>query len=378
MWTDGRIARSSPALLTLVFSLLLIFSAFAARSAPLYHVCLYHYGGGSAVCEPEEAQISPPLVVGGGPVSMAAGQYWYQAALSNGEMKLLHDEEVWGPYDLRWRILQGAMEFDDVVFTDGTTDTGHVDVTLNLHLYGSYTAGRATGSGEFCLARLEVILLQGLMGKWYPASNDVEDPSTGMFAGIDADFLDGIYETPVFSVRKNTPVRFRVNVHAWVKAGVDPAQPGARARSTMDFQEGDSRIGFPATGPVFGLPGGMTVHSAQAGIVDNQWTGNLATSVVPQREPVLALWLGAATPNPFSAETRLEFSLAREGRARVTIHDVAGRCIATLVNGTLPAGGHSLSWDGTAADGHPVATGVYFCRLNAAGSELTRKLTLVR
>jgi hypothetical protein len=85
-----------------------------------------------------------------------------------------------------------------------------------------------------------------------------------------------------------------------------------------------------------------------------------------------------ARPNPFNPRTTLVFELPAAGHARLELFDARGRYLATLVDGVLAAGRHELTWDGRAADGSVVASGVYFARLIAAGSVDGLKVALVR
>lgn len=64
--------------------------------------------------------------------------------------------------------------------------------------------------------------------------------------------------------------------------------------------------------------------------------------------------------------------------ARLTVYDVLGRRVTTLVQGALPAGRHAVRWDGRAADGSPVAGGLYLYRLDAGAFTQTRTMMLVR
>ena len=66
-------------------------------------------------------------------------------------------------------------------------------------------------------------------------------------------------------------------------------------------------------------------------------------------------------PNPFHSGMRMAYSVAGTGgRVRIGIFDVAGRSVATLVDGFEPAGRHTVAWDGRDAQGARVAQGVYF------------------
>ncbi len=84
-------------------------------------------------------------------------------------------------------------------------------------------------------------------------------------------------------------------------------------------------------------------------------------------------------PNPFSAETTIDFALDRPGRTRLIVHDVAGRTVRTLFDEERGTGAHSVLWDGRDAAGRRVAAGVYFVKLQAReGAFATRKVTIAR
>jgi YVTN family beta-propeller protein len=81
------------------------------------------------------------------------------------------------------------------------------------------------------------------------------------------------------------------------------------------------------------------------------------------------------SPNPFprSGATLLRFTLPRATRAKLEVFDAAGRRVATLVDGALPAGPGAAQWNGRDASGRSVGPGVYFYRLSAEGEKLTSK-----
>lgn len=83
-------------------------------------------------------------------------------------------------------------------------------------------------------------------------------------------------------------------------------------------------------------------------------------------------------PNPFNPETSVRFDLPQAGPVRVRVYDVAGRLVRDLLRQTLPAGAHVLAWDGRDDAGRPVASGLYHCRLEAAGAVRSRKMLLLR
>jgi len=91
-----------------------------------------------------------------------------------------------------------------------------------------------------------------------------------------------------------------------------------------------------------------------------------------------ALSLALPAPNPSYGAVRLQFTLAREGVARLEIYDLAGRSVRTLEAGQLAAGAHAARWDGRDRSGGRVAGGLYFARLTVAGESLARRIVIVR
>ena len=83
--------------------------------------------------------------------------------------------------------------------------------------------------------------------------------------------------------------------------------------------------------------------------------------------------LTAIAPNPSTGAARVSFALPEAGPARVTVYDVRGRSVATLVDGPLSAGRHEATLDSGS-----LAAGVYVVRLEAAGSVVTRQAVVVR
>ena len=85
-----------------------------------------------------------------------------------------------------------------------------------------------------------------------------------------------------------------------------------------------------------------------------------------------------ARPHPFTGEVRLTFTTAAAGRARMTIHDVTGRQLRSLLDTELPAGTHAQVWRGQDNGGQRLPPGFYFVRLEAGEDRMSRKLLLMR
>jgi hypothetical protein len=83
-------------------------------------------------------------------------------------------------------------------------------------------------------------------------------------------------------------------------------------------------------------------------------------------------------PNPFNPETVIKFSLPQETPVTLRVYNILGQVVRTVVDDVLPAGNHHVRWDGKSEQGHDVASGVYFYRIQAGDFESTQKMTLLR
>jgi hypothetical protein len=86
----------------------------------------------------------------------------------------------------------------------------------------------------------------------------------------------------------------------------------------------------------------------------------------------------AASPNPFNPRTTIAYELATAVRCRLAIHDLRGRLVRTLVDGSRPAGRHEVVFDGLDDAGRSLPSGVYLARLIAGDRQDRTRLTLVR
>ena len=83
-------------------------------------------------------------------------------------------------------------------------------------------------------------------------------------------------------------------------------------------------------------------------------------------------------PNPFNPETTIPFELAASGDASLSIYNLMGQKVTTLVTGYQPAGYHVVQWRGRDHSGQQVASGLYLVRLEADHRTATRKIALIR
>jgi len=123
----------------------------------------------------------------------------------------------------------------------------------------------------------------------------------------------------------------------------------------------------------------LTVGTVSAGITEistySLQIGQPGSSV--PADPSYAL-LEQNRPNPFNPVTTIGFEIRASQLVRLDIFGITGDKTCTLVDSYLPAGTHSVSWDGTDESGEAVPSGVYFYRLRTQRTMDTKKMLLIR
>jgi hypothetical protein len=184
---------------------------------------------------------------------------------------------------------------------------------------------------------------------------------------------------------------FRLSAPVFLLAAVAAAMPPPApvAAQTPPYQLTASVVGASgalATGPGYRLQGtlgqpqviGPTTGRAERHVA-GFWpllSGPLGASGLLPPVPVDALHQN--NPNPFNPATTITFSLAREGRAALVVHDVRGQKVVTLVDGWLPAGAHTAVWTGKDDHGRRVPSGLYFYSLRVGDFQSVRKMMLLK
>jgi hypothetical protein len=117
----------------------------------------------------------------------------------------------------------------------------------------------------------------------------------------------------------------------------------------------------------------LNVGSGQSGglfAIDPYTTGTEDTP--------LATELHQNYPNPFNGHTTISYTLEKPAHVSVRIYDTAGRLIRTLEDGNHPAGTYQIAWNGRDGASRPVASGIYFVRMNAGDYGKSRKIIYLR
>jgi len=85
-----------------------------------------------------------------------------------------------------------------------------------------------------------------------------------------------------------------------------------------------------------------------------------------------------AYPNPFNAVTSLRYQMPATNRVKITVYDILGREVRTLLNSTKEAGIHHLHWRGRDNSEKVVSSGIYFIRFESGKFSQTRKVLLLK
>jgi hypothetical protein len=161
-----------------------------------------------------------------------------------------------------------------------------------------------------------------------------------------------------------------------------PIQAGAPELDMVHGQTGDTlKVGLvdldgpgvvePGTQLLLRAAGRYEVALAQAASLNHR-TLSLA---VKSGNPSLPTRyeLSHNYPNPFNPTTTIEFALPRAGHVELTVYNVLGQVVTSLMDEDLPAGYHSVTWEASR-----YASGVYFYRLKAGDYVRTRKMMLLK
>lgn len=92
----------------------------------------------------------------------------------------------------------------------------------------------------------------------------------------------------------------------------------------------------------------------------------------------IALALHCPAPNPFPGGTTIAYELARPGPVRLSVYDVRGRLVATLVDRSQDLGRHRAAWNGRDASGRLAPSGIYVIALQSGGELRTQKAVALR
>ncbi len=176
------------------------------------------------------------------------------------------------------------------------------------------------------------------------------------------------------------PVNVTLRLSPTVRAGLHPSGR-VRMYAPNPFQGGSSVSHYDVSAtpnllmePAINPDLTSSVDLTAALFRDIGWLPH--TTGVPPGGPAARIAL-ASRPNPARGNTRVHFELAADESLELSLFDLSGRQVRSLVKGAFPAGSHDVAWDGLDNAGHPAAPGVYLARLKGARTQATHHIVLV-
>jgi hypothetical protein len=109
-------------------------------------------------------------------------------------------------------------------------------------------------------------------------------------------------------------------------------------------------------------------------------TTTVSSSAADDFNPVIpgVFKLSQNYPNPFNPTTTIDFTLERSMDIDLSVYNVIGQKVATLVSGQREIGSYSVIWNGADDSGNPIASGIYFYRLTTEQYSRTCKMMLMK
>jgi len=128
--------------------------------------------------------------------------------------------------------------------------------------------------------------------------------------------------------------------------------------------------------PEFDLAGNPRVYGGRIDMGAYE-TQNVVVNTDENLIPLITK-LNQNYPNPFNPTTTINYSLRENSKVTLNIYNIKGQKVKQLVSDQLPAGQHSVVWNGKDENKKPVSSGIYFYKLKTGDFEKTRKMILMK
>jgi hypothetical protein len=264
--------------------------------------------------------------------------------------------------------------YDAVVWTTGADETNTIDLTAEIELRNYLDAG-----GRLFLSSHGFLDERGfntMSINYLRVASFVLDQGATQGTGLAADVIgDGLVLNPLAPPFTDRADRVNPNTGAvaWLRNHL--SNPVALRYDQGTYKTVFMAAAFDGISTVAADPNNQ--KTVMKRILD--WFIPTATDVSPGTGAAAAkISLAQNAPNPFSSTTSLSFSLPQSGPVSLSVYDVSGRLVSTLVDRPMDAGTHQVVWDGRDSGGSVVANGVYMLRLQAGGETLTRDMVRMK
>ena len=83
-------------------------------------------------------------------------------------------------------------------------------------------------------------------------------------------------------------------------------------------------------------------------------------------------------PNPFNPETNINYSIPQTAWVSLSIYDIKGELVSTIIDGVVNPGNYSVTWNGNDFTNRQIPTGIYFAILRTNEILVSHKLLLLK
>jgi hypothetical protein len=127
-------------------------------------------------------------------------------------------------------------------------------------------------------------------------------------------------------------------------------------------------------------PSSSKFHAVSPGVI--YWHPYLTEPPVWRMEPKpiipLAFSLEQNYPNPFNPQTTISFTLADPAYTTITVYNLLGQRVNTILSARLESGEHSVIWNGEDDAGSPVSSGMYLYAVQSGDNFQSKKMLVLR
>jgi hypothetical protein len=320
----------------------------------------------------------------------------------------LEDFESGNP-DISWGVFYTGEDVLDAVPMASAPDplpSGGNYVGWIQDVDGSYTGSAVAINGEFSLSNYSIeadvyCYVNNVGGSAYTGVVVYADTNNHDFYKMRADFdisdrinfsglrSDTITFLPLYShnfLGSENPGLFPT-ADGWHKMKVEVKTLNADSTAFWCYFDGTLLNGCPiydtnSTRNLSGSFGLYTFHMDDNGIpgyFDNIVVNSLVSSVGDDsNNPLSEFYLEQNFPNPFNPETHISYQLTSVSDVTLTIYDLLGREIKTLVSKEQSSGNYTVTWDGKDDLGNAVSTGFYIYTLKTGNFLQSKKMLMIK
>jgi len=287
---------------------------------------------------------------------------WGTAEVDSGYLTLVGDIDPWGNFNNCWIYIDQNIDSNAVITPDSVT----------MYLKFKFTTTGIPANGD--QLHVTVALDSGYLG-----NNNAYSFATSPFGWIGHFYWGGVSSTvphPAIGYDSWFWEKIVVNgnsVSVWVYAD------GEAPTDTASYTFTTNNVTLGTAAPELHIIG-ATDDDSSAVLIDEIWYNETPTGMgISEDAPIASSYeLGQNYPNPFNPITTLRYDLPENGYVNITIYDMLGRQVKTLINQTQYAGYRSVIWDATNDYGKPVSAGIYLYQIQAGEYMQTKKMVLLK